>query len=87
MNVSITPREFEAALRFLISHYTPVDLQDVLTDSDGRGLPPRAVLVSFDDAYASVVEWAAPLCRQYGVPAGILLRAITSFIRLSMLTI
>jgi peptidoglycan/xylan/chitin deacetylase (PgdA/CDA1 family) len=27
------------------------------------------VLVSFDDAYASVVEWAAPLCRQYGAPA------------------
>ena len=69
MNVSITPRKFEAALRYLTSHYTPVDLQDVLTDSDGQGLPPRAVLVSFDDAYASVVEWAAPLCRQYGVPA------------------
>jgi len=32
-------------------------------------LPPRAVLVTFDDAYASVVEVAAPLCRKYGVPA------------------
>jgi peptidoglycan/xylan/chitin deacetylase (PgdA/CDA1 family) len=69
ISVSITPRRFEAALRFLTRHYTPVGLQDVLTDSDGRGLPPRAVLVTFDDAYASVVEWAAPLCRQFGVPA------------------
>jgi peptidoglycan/xylan/chitin deacetylase (PgdA/CDA1 family) len=69
MNVSITPGKFEAALKFLTRHYTPVALQDVLTDSDGRGLPPRAVLVTFDDAYASVVERAAPLCRQYGVPA------------------
>lgn len=69
MNVSITPRKFEAALRFLTTHYTPVRLQDVLTDFDGRGLPPRAVLVTFDDAYASVAESAAPLCRQFGVPA------------------
>jgi peptidoglycan/xylan/chitin deacetylase (PgdA/CDA1 family) len=32
-------------------------------------LPDRAVLVTFDDAYASVAELAAPLCRQFGVPA------------------
>jgi peptidoglycan/xylan/chitin deacetylase (PgdA/CDA1 family) len=69
MNVSITPTRLEAALRFLTTHYTPVRLQDVLTDFDGRGLPPRAVLVTFDDAYASVAESAAPLCRQFGVPA------------------
>ena len=69
MNVSITPGKFEAALEFLTRHYVPVSLQDVLTDCDGRGLPPRAVLVTFDDAYASVVELAAPLCRRFGVPA------------------
>jgi peptidoglycan/xylan/chitin deacetylase (PgdA/CDA1 family) len=69
MSVSITPRKFEAALRFLTTYYTPVRLQDVLSDADGRGLPPRAVLVTFDDAYASVAEAAAPLCRQFGVPA------------------
>jgi peptidoglycan/xylan/chitin deacetylase (PgdA/CDA1 family) len=69
MNVSITPRKFEAALRFLTTHYTPVRLQDVLSDSDGRRLPSRAVLVTFDDAYASIAESAAPLCRQFGVPA------------------
>jgi peptidoglycan/xylan/chitin deacetylase (PgdA/CDA1 family) len=69
INVSTTPKKFEAALRFLTTYYTPVRLQDVLTDSDGRGLPPRAVLVTFDDAYASVAEWAVPLCRQFGVPA------------------
>jgi peptidoglycan/xylan/chitin deacetylase (PgdA/CDA1 family) len=69
MNVNTTPRNFEDALRFLTAHYTPVHLEDVLTDCDGKGLPPRAVLVSFDDAYASVAESAAPLCRQYDVPA------------------
>lgn len=69
ISVSITPGKFEAALKFLTSHYTPVSLQDVLTDLDGRGLPARPVLVTFDDAYASVAELAAPLCRRYGVPA------------------
>jgi peptidoglycan/xylan/chitin deacetylase (PgdA/CDA1 family) len=69
MNVTITPKKFEAALKFLTRYYTPVRLEDVLADSDGRGLPARAVLVTFDDAYASVLEVAAPLCRKYGVPA------------------
>ena len=69
MNVSIAPAQFEAALRFLTAHYKPVRLEDVLEASVGGSLPPRAVLVTFDDAYASVVEVAAPLCRKYGVPA------------------
>src|SRR5208283_3641617 len=54
---------------FLTRYYTPVRLEDVLTNGDGRRLPPRAVLVTFDDAYASVAQSAAPLCRQFGVPA------------------
>jgi peptidoglycan/xylan/chitin deacetylase (PgdA/CDA1 family) len=69
MGVSTTPGKFEAALRFLTRHYIPVRLQDVLTDPDGRRLPSRAVLVTFDDAYASVAETAAPMCRRFGVPA------------------
>jgi peptidoglycan/xylan/chitin deacetylase (PgdA/CDA1 family) len=69
IRVSITPKTFEAALRFLTAHYVPVSLQDVLTGCNGNGLPPRAILVTFDDAYASVAECAAPLCRQFGVPA------------------
>jgi peptidoglycan/xylan/chitin deacetylase (PgdA/CDA1 family) len=44
-------------------------LQEVLEDSEGRRLPPRPVLVTFDDAYASVSEFAAPLCSKLGVPA------------------
>lgn len=69
MNVSTTPEKFEAALRFLTTNYKPVSLADVLTDADGKGLPPRAVLLTFDDAYASVVEVGAPLCQKFGVPA------------------
>jgi len=67
--VTITPKEFETALRFVTAHYVPVQLQDVLTNGHGQGLPPRAILVTFDDAYASVAEWAAPLCRRFSIPA------------------
>jgi peptidoglycan/xylan/chitin deacetylase (PgdA/CDA1 family) len=66
---TITRKTFEAALKFLTTHYTPVSLQDVLAGFDGRGLPHRPVLVTFDDAYASVGEFAVPLCSKFGVPA------------------
>lgn len=66
---TITRKNFEAALKFLTKHYTPVSLQDVLASFDGKPLPLRPVLVTFDDAYASVCEFAAPLCSKFGVPA------------------
>jgi peptidoglycan/xylan/chitin deacetylase (PgdA/CDA1 family) len=75
MGASITPVQLEAVLKFFTRYYTPVSLQDVLADSDGRGLPPRAILVTFDDGYASVLESAAPLCRKLGLPAIFFLNA------------
>jgi|SRR5579863_4106173 len=66
---TITRKNFEAALKFIIRHYTLVSLQDVIASSDGRELPPRPVLVTFDDAYVSISEFAAPLCSKFGVPA------------------
>ena len=67
MHVNITPTDFEAALAFLVTHYTPVHLEDILDDS--RDLPVRPVLVTFDDGYASAAEVAAPICKKFGVPA------------------
>lgn len=69
IRVTVSPRTFENALQFLTGHYAPVSLDDVLTNRGGRGLPSRPVLLTFDDAYASVAKIAGPLCRQYGVPA------------------
>ena len=66
---TLTRKHFEAALKFITKHYTPVSLQDVLADSNSQGLPSRPLLVTFDDAYASVSEFAAPLCSKFGVPA------------------
>jgi peptidoglycan/xylan/chitin deacetylase (PgdA/CDA1 family) len=65
---TITSKDFEAALQFLTKNYTPVSLANVLASFVGNPLPPRPVLVTFDDAYASVSDVAAPLCLKYGVP-------------------
>ena len=69
LGVTVTRKQFEAALKFIAKHYTPVSLQDVIAESDGDQLPPRPVLLTFDDAYTSVREFAAPLCAELGVPA------------------
>lgn len=75
IGVTVSPKQFETALRFLTAYYNPISLQDVLTDCEGRGLPNRAVLVSFDDAYASVYEIGVPLCRKYRIPAAFFVNA------------
>ena len=69
LGVTVTRKQFEAALKFVVKHYTPVSLHDVLAESEGNPLPSRPVLLTFDDAYASVSEFAAPLCAELGVPA------------------
>jgi len=69
LGVTVTRSQFEAALRFITRHYTPVSLQNVIAGSAGKELPPRPVLLTFDDAYVSVREFAAPLCAELGVPA------------------
>ncbi|MGH9403386.1 MAG: polysaccharide deacetylase family protein [Terriglobia bacterium] len=75
MGIAITPGDFVSALKFLTTYYTPVRLQDVLGNCGGRDLPPRPVLVTFDDGYASTIKWAAPLCNKFGVPAVCFLNA------------
>lgn len=69
MGVSITPAKLETVLTYLASHYVPVSLKDILDDASGRGLPPRSILLTFDDGYASVMDTAVPLCRKLGLPA------------------
>ena len=68
IRVNTSVKQFEEKLRYIIQHYRPVRLEDVL-QNEGKRLPSRAILVTFDDAYASVCRIAAPLCKKYGIPA------------------
>ena len=50
--------------------YTAVSLDDVLAYYvDGVPLPPRAVLITFDDAYRDNLENAVPILVEHGYPA------------------
>jgi biofilm PGA synthesis lipoprotein PgaB len=59
--------------------WTFLSLQDLLSYKDRPdSLPPRAMVVTFDDAYRSFIEQALPILREEGVKAT--LAVVTSFI-------
>jgi peptidoglycan/xylan/chitin deacetylase (PgdA/CDA1 family) len=71
LQVSISPAEFERQIRYFQKNYDIVSLGDVL----GGQLPRRPLLLTFDDAYRSVAEVAAPLLSRLRLPALYLISA------------
>jgi peptidoglycan/xylan/chitin deacetylase (PgdA/CDA1 family) len=67
----VSPELFAAQLDGLAAHgWEFVDLDAVLNWLAGEGdLPKRAALISFDDAYTDLLEVAAPLLVERGLPA------------------
>jgi len=50
--------------------YEVVDLDAVIDYyRDGRPLPPKAVLITFDDGYTDILENAQPVLEKHGYPA------------------
>jgi len=66
LGVTLSPSLFEDRLRFVLRHFRPVSLERIVSDGS---LPPRAILVTFDDAYGSVPRVAAPILARLGIPA------------------
>jgi hypothetical protein len=65
-----SPTEFANQLEYLSRRYVPVSLDDVLAWFEtGAALPARAMLLTFDDGFQSVLTHAAPVLRRYRVPA------------------
>jgi peptidoglycan/xylan/chitin deacetylase (PgdA/CDA1 family) len=69
LGVRIPPADFEAVLSFLSKHYRFLDLDDWLRALAAPAGPKPPLLLTFDDAYASVARVAAPVCRDQGIPA------------------
>ena len=67
--ISATPAAFAEQMTVLAAYYRPVSLHEVVAAlSRPSALPSRAVLVTFDDAYADFADaWA--VMRERGVPA------------------
>jgi len=67
---ALTAPVFAACLRFITRHYNVVGLADVLASrAGGPKLPPRALLITFDDGWADNLTVALPLLRAAHLPA------------------
>jgi peptidoglycan/xylan/chitin deacetylase (PgdA/CDA1 family) len=67
--ISATPDELDRHMAFLAAERHVVTLGELLDVRRGRSdLPPRSVLVTFDDAYRDFAEHAWPIARRHGVP-------------------
>jgi peptidoglycan/xylan/chitin deacetylase (PgdA/CDA1 family) len=67
--ISATPQAFAEQMRLLARHYAPVDAADLeMSLRGGPPLPPRGVLVTFDDGYRDFATHAWPALKAAGVP-------------------
>ncbi len=76
----ISRKDFVNQMEYLRSHgYTFVSPGEILAASrGGAALPDKAVLLTFDDAYASFYEFVYPMLKLYNCPA--VLSVVTSWI-------
>lgn len=68
LGVTMSPSEFERIIDFVCQHYTPIRLKDYLDNRQDGNFPHRPILITFDDAYASVALTATPILQKYNVP-------------------
>lgn len=62
---SLSPENFRLQLQFLHENgYQTVTFKEILEQKE---LPPKPVILSFDDAYASVFDFAAPLMQEFNM--------------------
>jgi peptidoglycan/xylan/chitin deacetylase (PgdA/CDA1 family) len=73
---AVRPGEFEAQLGYLQDRgFTPMTLADLIASMNGNGrpLPDRPVVVTFDDGYADFHTEALPRLERLGFPATVFL--------------
>lgn len=69
-NLHVRESTFDAHCRVLRDMCDPISLDDWRASMAGRApLPPRPVLLTFDDGYRSVLTLGAPVLKAHGLPA------------------
>lgn len=68
--ISATPKGFRQQMYWLARHYNVISIMDILDAlTNGTNLPSKAVLISFDDGYHDLLQYAWPTLKQYNLPA------------------
>ncbi|MDD5211831.1 MAG: poly-beta-1,6-N-acetyl-D-glucosamine N-deacetylase PgaB [Sulfuricurvum sp.] len=72
---AVTPENFEQQIHWLMDHgYHFINVDDILKyRKNGKPLPNKAVLITFDDGYQSVYANAYPILKKYRIPSVIAL--------------
>lgn len=69
---AVPPDEFAAQMAFLaVEGYQPVTAAELAASRSGRPLPPRPVVLTFDDAYTDFYTAALPVLRQHDFRAAL----------------
>jgi peptidoglycan/xylan/chitin deacetylase (PgdA/CDA1 family) len=67
---AVDPGEFAAQMDYLdAGGYRPVTAAELAASRSGRALPPRPVVLTFDDAYTDFYTAALPVLRKHGFRA------------------
>ena len=68
---AVSPTRFAEHMAFLSEeHYSPLTVgQFVALKSNNHKLPPKPVIISFDDGFADFYDFAHPILQQHGFPA------------------
>jgi peptidoglycan/xylan/chitin deacetylase (PgdA/CDA1 family) len=67
--IMVRPAQFEQQMAYLAAQATVLSMPDLLAhQATGKALPPRAVLITFDDAYRDFAEQAWPILQRHGLP-------------------
>ncbi len=68
--VSATPEGFRWQMDYVARHFNVIDLQTLdAYVCGGQALPPRPLLITFDDGYRDNYTYAYPILRERGLPA------------------
>ncbi len=68
--ISATPGVFDQQMSYLAIHYHVVSAQELIDACRTHSsLPPRSVMVTFDDAYQDFAQHAWPILKRYQLPA------------------
>lgn len=68
---SVSPQQFSEQMQFLQQHgYTAISLAEMADAfSSGKKLPPKPIVITFDDGYADNLLTALPIMEKYGMKA------------------
>lgn len=68
-SLAVSPLNFRSHLEYLRKECHPMRLTDFVGGLEQKKIPPRAVVITFDDGYIDNFEQACPLLLSAGIPA------------------